>query len=375
MSSSKVNSKRNSNRNRSNGEHNKIKAMVKVNEFNVKNYSYSDMEVSNSRSNSQMISYPRYNYGSNSSNFVYKTDWIKITQYGFPKLGEYYKDDTKRTFLKIPFDPEQQSCVDLKNMLLEIDEYNLTHKKEIFKNFSEESGMSLKKVENLYDYQPLVRKSMLDDDDEESDNKKPKRFEYCKAALKVNYNTKDIETVVYVLNKDKNVPKNERKRKLNAKTVTELEDEGVKWNAKIRFVIMLNKLWASKSRDPKTKKRTFGVTMKVLQMIAIPQKSNESIKDQFSQYCAFSEESESEEEQNEAVEKEEVVEATKEDNDGSDDSNDLDVNVKVDDGDDPDDVDVADDEEEDEVDDDTEEDPDDESEEDKKKKKKKRSRR
>ena len=110
---------------------NKRKSVPPVQCANFKgaNLSYTEMEIENERNKAQMISYPRYTHPSGENSLIFQTDWIELTQYGLPRKGEnpgdFYMNDTDRTFLKMPLDPNQQSCVDLESMLQAIDDYNL----------------------------------------------------------------------------------------------------------------------------------------------------------------------------------------------------------------------------------------------------------
>ena len=106
---------------------------INFSKFNIKNLSFSPLEK-NERSKAQKIAYPRYSTGDGGrpSNFIFQTPAIPLNQYGIPSLGEFYKDDTARDFIKVPLDPNNKDSMILQKMFEEIDEMvGKTNKKEI----------------------------------------------------------------------------------------------------------------------------------------------------------------------------------------------------------------------------------------------------
>lgn len=276
----------------------KSSAPVHCGKFDASRYSYTELEVENERNKAQMISYPRYtNTNGSDGGFVFQTDWIKFTQYGLPKKGtkpgDYYMDDKDRCFLKVPLDRSQESCVQLENMLMEIDKYNVKNIEAILKNFADQKKVSPAKAAKLFTYQPAVR-SPQDDDDlgEVTDGKnnskdagKPKteRFKYCKMQFNSSYPEKTILTQVYIRD-------GEKITEVSPKSATELEDLGLGWGCQVRMIVMINKLWAAKSANQQTKTRSYGVSMKIMQLEIIPREKQGSIKEQFSRYAFIDEE-------------------------------------------------------------------------------------
>ena len=71
---------------------------------------------------------------------------IKLTSYGIPQLDKgavngFYEDDTKREFIKIPFD-DHQRCVALREHLKKADEYfrSVKFRKQFINNKNDECG-------------------------------------------------------------------------------------------------------------------------------------------------------------------------------------------------------------------------------------------
>lgn len=273
-------------------------APVHCGKFESSRYSYTDLEVENVRNKAQMISYPRYSHpNGGDGGFVFQTDWINFTQYGLPKkgtkAGDYYMEDKDRCFLKVPLDKSQEACVQLENMLMEIDKYNVKNVETIFKNFAASKNVTPAKAAKLFTYQPAVRTPQDDDELAEVDGKpsnsntgsgKPKteRFKYCKMQFNSSYPDKTITTQVYLREGE---GENVKITEVSPKTPTELEDLGLGWGSSVRMIVMINKLWAAKSTNQTTKTRSYGISMKIMQLEIIPRVRQGSIKDQFTKYA------------------------------------------------------------------------------------------
>ena len=81
------------------------------------------------------IAYSRYKYpDGNASIPIFQTDGIKMDQYGIPRIGSYYKNDEERDFIKVSLDPNQDSCVQLRKLCEEIDEWVVKNKAKIFES-------------------------------------------------------------------------------------------------------------------------------------------------------------------------------------------------------------------------------------------------
>jgi len=124
--------------------------------------------------------------------------------------------------------------------------------------------------------------------DAQPETKKTDWFDTCKMRLSVEYDAErcvsgDINTVVFVKDNEEAKP-----RKVNVRTISDLE-QYLTWKSKFQMMVMVNKLWASKA--VKDKKREYGVTLKIMQMVIIPGTVGGSIRSEFEAY-AFSDEDE-----------------------------------------------------------------------------------
>jgi hypothetical protein len=235
--------------------------------------------------NLQFVAYSRYTYPKldRDDNLIFLTPKVKITQHGIPMKGEFYKDDNSRSFVKLPFDPEQADCVTFETMVKSIDSRTLEQKDHVLGAKSDK-----------YDYQPSVKvPAPVEDDDEEDAEKAAKnklrkpKCNYMKIKLdKDKFNSDLVTTKVYLLEKDENGKA--KHTPVDCKSITDLE-KYFTFGCSVRMIVMLNKLWAAKSATPPEKLRKYGLGYKALQIEIEPSEfsSRESAKDQYSNGCAF----------------------------------------------------------------------------------------
>lgn len=279
----------------------KPKMMIKCQDFEKSRFSFTEIqtEVKNAKyaNKNQFTSFARYNYGKGKtpleSQFVFRTDRIKLSQYGIPRPEEVTeemkaafdkkKSDRERCSLKIPYDKSQAGCVELFEMFTKVDEYMSVNKDKLFPG-------KLAKFAKLYDYTPIVRKPQdiinIDGEEEEEDTKPKKktdskteekeRFDYTKLKFNVEFGSGDIKTKFFVRENGVPVPK-------DLKSLDQVR-ENVTWNSTIQFFASLSKIWVSKSGD-KNGRRSYGVTFKIEQLEVVEKaESSAGNKQTFSKY-------------------------------------------------------------------------------------------
>lgn len=130
---------------------------IQCNKFNFNCLSFSDLIVNYERDKLIMHCTSIYHNSNKYVNFTFETKWIKLSQYGIPLNGPdpYYLDDKNRQFIKIPFDPNQQSCIELKNMLEKIDNKLINNLP--LENFARLKRTTNDKINKLFEYLPIVR--------------------------------------------------------------------------------------------------------------------------------------------------------------------------------------------------------------------------
>jgi hypothetical protein len=357
------------------------KKVILCKNFDKKRFLVTDIDKENERVKGQYLAYPRYDYpGKGEGNLMFQTPEIKITQYGIPSLGEYYKDDTARTFVKVPFDPEQQGCTTFKTMLSQIDELAQDEsflKKVLGKNYKSWTYTSMVR-------EPAEQEDDLSaDSDEESEEEEEKKdtkksdtvkFDYCKVKLDVNFGTGELATKFFVRDpaEAKVEGKKKRPEEVKCKTVTELE-EYLKWGSSVKMMIMVNKFWAAKTKQNGVK--SYGITMKAVQMEITPRESSGSLKEEFSKHAFISDEDESYEDDSEddetlsssspskkASAKNDLDGDASEESDEEEDEEDVEEDVEEDEEEDEDEEEEDEDEEDEEEDEEDEEDDEDEEE-------------
>ena len=271
--------------NKQNNKQQNNKCIVATNKFEISRFSYTELEKDNKILKSMSIAYLRYNYPlSDTNNLVIQTRWIKLTQYGIPTLGEYYKDDNARDFMKVPFDPSQDGCLELLDVFKQIDDYTM-------ENLGNLLGVKLAKH---YSYQKLVKDPVkndlenLESDDEDKEDQpeeKPDdkvKFQSCKLKFKSDYKTKRIETKVYV---SESIDSTDRPTPVEVNTVSDIE-RVCPWGSHVRFLLIGSKFWAAKNKmKPSDPFRLCGVGFKIGQMQVVSGKRGSQTKDMFNEYA------------------------------------------------------------------------------------------
>jgi hypothetical protein len=252
-------------------------------DFNITKWSNTDIDFEDEKNKegNQFTCYGRYNYGKESApvqnQLVFKTGPFKLVTYGIPPLGKFAKTDKDRSYVKIPFDTTQESCVSLFKMFQELDTWAVKNKDKFF------SG-KLSKFAKLYDYTPIVRKPQeqipLDDDDDGESTKKQSSSSsekplYAKIKISTDFESGDVNTTVFL--REEGVPV-----KQEVKTVTDMASL-VTWQSTVQMICSCNKLWFSRSAD-KTGRRQYGISFKILQC-EVTDKPSGGAKSDFTTYA------------------------------------------------------------------------------------------
>ena len=243
-------------------------------------YRYSDINFDNievselKKEGNQPLAYINYNDTKRNAQtkLLVQSGRIKLITHGIPPLDKegsknnYYPDDTKREFIKVPLDPEQPSCVELRKHIEAADEWAGSNemKKKLFG-----------KKADKYQYQPCIKVPLKrDDDDDDEDNddnlkkgkntkggKEKKEYpviEYVKMKFNVVPNGKGR------LNKTK-LKRVEGKTKtvVKANTITEIANE-IKFLSEIKFIFYYSKIWANKVPAQGADKIMYGIGFKIM---------------------------------------------------------------------------------------------------------------
>ncbi len=246
---------------------------VSWNKVLVENFDITKPE-DNERIPAQKLSYIRYKNKGRSGQLYMKTPRIHMTSGGIPQEGPFYPDDQKRAKgFKIPFTKETEDEAGFYQKMKELDEY---FSSEEFKR--DVLGWS-DKTAATYDYVPIVRtpQEMDDDDDEEEDEEKAKakkalkekrekmgpRPDYMKPFFELEYQTNKV--LVKILHKN-----GEEKTPVDDVNILDDALKYINWNGHAKYILTPNKLYATKQKDNKTGKKTYGVTWKVICVEAEP---------------------------------------------------------------------------------------------------------
>ncbi len=225
----------------------------------------------NSKSKGQLIGFSRYHDIKNKRDkeLFLQTCWLELNDYGIPQIGEFFKSDSDRDFIKIPCNLNNPECLSMVNKFKRFDEIlSSKDKKEEFFG---------KKGKN-YNYVPVFREIIEDtqdsDDEEETKKKNTKKKvkqPYIKFKLNISYTSKENETIIY-----SSVKENEKRVRTRLENIKSIDDIArvVPYMSKIRCIIKPVKLWAqpASKKDPQ-----YGITFKVYKIEVEPPNNSYSI--------------------------------------------------------------------------------------------------
>jgi len=237
-------------------------------DVNVSQVNFTDLEE-NTRSKGQKISYIRYTSpetGSEIPLFI-QFPWIHLSTYGVPKLGEYYTDDSQRSFVKVPLDQSVSEVKQLSDMLRKLDDKlgSTEFKEKMF-------GAKASK----YIYQPILRMPQEEDEDTKKDTKKDygPRHPYMKLKIDTSYpDNNQVKSIVFT-----SVMEGSKRVRTKVEGVKSVDDfaSHVCWMSRIRPIARPVKLWA---QAPSKKDPTYGLTFKIAKTeVEPPAKSSSNVK-------------------------------------------------------------------------------------------------
>lgn len=186
---------------------------------------------------------------------------IKLVAHGIPGLhDEYVKDDSAREFIKIPLDPQQAACVELRKFLEAVDEWagSAEMRKTLFKGRADK-----------YQYQSAIKTPKpADDDDDDDDNKKKSKkgksdkkypiYDFVKMKFNMDIQGKGRTNKTKLKRKEGTTSK-----VIKADTITEIANQ-IKFQSEIRFVFYMVKIWANKTAASGAVYIPYGVGFKLM---------------------------------------------------------------------------------------------------------------
>jgi len=233
------------------------------------NFDNVDLSPLNKAKGQQPISYINYQDPvlNAETKLLFQARKIKLKYHGIPRLNEEdprFDSDEKRDYIKVPIDPEQDNCVELGEMLTAADAYFGSEdvKTKLF-------GKNAAK----YEYQPCRKTPQPKEDDDEDDTKTKKAkahsddkprpiIDYCK--FKFDTMKKGTGKNVTKINKTKLVRiEGKRRIPVQAVTITDIANE-ITYQSDITFIGYFSKVWANEQPLPGSKKRMYGVGLKMM---------------------------------------------------------------------------------------------------------------
>lgn len=167
---------------------------------------------------------------------------------GIPRLNEkskkFFTTPKSRHFIKVPLDPENKEHKIFIDKMLELEEM-MDSEEFRTKNFGKKA--------NKYKFVKLIKYPILDEDDDENVNKNKAKFPHIKIKIESNYETDNIETIVYKLDANKN-----RTIVNDIVTIDDLVNV-VRYKSTVRIIIRFVKMWAQAPTKPDPQ---YGITIK-----------------------------------------------------------------------------------------------------------------
>lgn len=251
---------------------NRSKATIKYSDFDYTKLIINPVE-DNKLNPAQKLTIPKIKQDQYGDSLIQiQTHPIYFFTYGIPKEGKYYKDDVSRSFVKIPEDVNDPKSVDFFNRMDQVDKFMVSPegKKKVFGS---------EKVANNYVYQPIVRVPEInyeEDEDDDDDAKKQKaknaknsdipRPRYMKVKIDLDWETKAIKSKILV--------KDETGKRVPVQGISSLDEvvKYIRYKSTSTFIIMMNKIYASKNKLGDSKK--YGIGFKLVQSLSEPQSEN-----------------------------------------------------------------------------------------------------
>lgn len=247
--------------------------------YRYNNIKFDNVIVSDlNKEGSQPLAYINYRdstRGDATVKILVQSGKLKLVSHGIPPLDSergdgktYYPTDEKREFIKIPLDPEQDTCVALRKFLEKVD---------LFFGSDDMKKKLFGKKANMYQYQSTIRTPQTnnnndnDDDDDDDDSKSSKKkgkknngkkeypiYDFCKMKFNVIKQGEGRVNKTKLKKVDAGI-----KTQIKADTITEIAKE-IRYLSEIKFIFYFNKVWANAAKAPGASFILYGVGFKVM---------------------------------------------------------------------------------------------------------------
>ena len=227
--------------------------------FDVNNLSFGPLEDAKG-GKGQKNAYPNYSVNGNQVPPFFQLVWFLLeTGGGVPRLGEFYTDDSQRSFVKIPMNTNIQLVKECCDKLMLIDDFFGSDK---FK----EDKLGATKAKK-YIYQPIVRFPLENDEEDVNKLKKKSKFPYIKVKIDTNYEDSSVKTIVYNSVLDAIDSKKRIRNKIEDIVTIDDFSKHVCYMNNIRPIVKPFKMWflASNIKDPK-----YGISLKMIKVEVEP---------------------------------------------------------------------------------------------------------
>jgi hypothetical protein len=231
----------------------------KINPFNI----YATDLEDNERSKGQKIAYPRFK--DIDKPLIIQCEWFELNSYGIPGINEFFNEDSKRLFIKVPLDQSNPKVKEFSDWLKKLDEHlnSESFKDKLFGN-----------KKDKYQYQACFRMPQEEDEEDRKKNINKKDYgpkqPYMKIKIDTSYPDNKIKSPIF-----KSVMENGvriRTKVDNVNTINDLQSH-LCFLSKFRPIIRPVKFWA---QAPNKKDPMYGLTFKMIKAEFEPRPKNNS---------------------------------------------------------------------------------------------------
>ncbi|CAH6420954.1 Hypothetical protein MVR_LOCUS216 [uncultured virus] len=215
-----------------------------------KDIKFTNVEASDMNREKQPLSYIKHN----GARLLVQADWINLEYHGIPLLANdehpdrYHKDDSTRGFIKIPLDPKQKACRELRAHLEAADKWaqSSTLKKKLFGDKAKD-----------HNYMSLIKTPEPIEESKKKPGKDYPIIDYVKMRFHTEFPSGVMATRLNRVDKDK------KRTPITVETVTDIAND-VGYKSNIKFVFYYPKIWADKTKQNGANFYRYSLSLKVM---------------------------------------------------------------------------------------------------------------
>jgi hypothetical protein len=232
----------------------KKELIVSYKDFDANRIVIKELQENSSKQKNSWVNYNHPELG-DGQQLLLQMPWFVLNNYGVPTLGEYYKTDKDRCFVKTPFDKTNKQMEELFTKLEQLDKVMDSEKMRIHLFGDAKKGKK-------YTYVPICRQAPEPEDENE-----PQKPNYMKLKIDTSYPEGEVKTRVLI---SKMVNGIRERTPVEVSTIDEFRNH-VRYMSNLRFIIRPVKVWA---QDSKLSNPQYGMTFKIFKAEVEPREGS-----------------------------------------------------------------------------------------------------